>query len=179
MIEVPQIQCNSIALDLGINYTNGSSMMILNPQTGRDIRLTFSNICFNIIEQMFYRIVLAISTVLYIMKEETIKKGKLNYERNANSFWMAYDSGRYADSIKDRYENIYNDVVTTAELKQCYAVSEYFEAASLYKAAVVTGKTDKAQEYLAVMEEALEEMGDVEYLAEDINQKLGIADTAK
>lgn len=125
-------------------------------------------------------VILSIALVIALVKlGEELSYMNRHYERNANSFWMAYDSGRYADSIKDRYENIYNDVVTTAELKQCYAVSEYFEAASLYKAAVVTGKTDKAQEYLAVMEEALEEMGDVEYLAEDINQKLGIADTAK
>lgn len=101
------------------------------------------------------------------------------YEKDANSFWWAYESGRYADSIKDRYENKYNRVIETSELSQCYAVSEYFEAASLYKAAVVTGKTDKAQEYLTVMEESLEEMDDVDYLAEEINAKLGLGDLAE
>ena len=98
------------------------------------------------------------------------------YEKDANSFWWAYESGRYVDSIKDGYENKYNRVIETSELSQCYAVSEYFEAASLYKAAVVTGKTDKVQEYLTVMEESLDKMGDVDYLAEEINVKLGIGE---
>ena len=102
-----------------------------------------------------------------------------HYEREANSFWWEYDSGRYADSIRSRYENIYNGVKETAELKQCYAVSEYFEAASLYKAAAFTGNTGKAQEYLEKMAKAYEEMGDVSYLADDIDTRLGIADVMK
>ena len=137
----------------------------------------------NSTKDLVANIILAILSVTLVIAFIALV-GEMNdidrhYEKDANSFWWAYESGRYADSIRDRYENQYNDVKETAELTQCYAVSEYFEAASLYKAAVVTGKTDKAQEYLAVMEEALEEMGDVSYLAEDINQKLGIADTAK
>ncbi len=98
------------------------------------------------------------------------------YEKESNSFWWAYESGRYADSIRDRYENQYNGVKETAELTQCYAVSEYFEAASLYKAAVYTGKEDKAKVYLETMAKAYSQMGDVEYLAEDIDTKLGIAE---
>ena len=76
------------------------------------------------------------------------------YEKDANNFWWAYESGRYADSIRDKYENKYNGVKETAELTQCYAVSDYFEAASLYKAAVFTGKEDKAKEYLEKMAKA-------------------------
>lgn len=98
------------------------------------------------------------------------------YEKDANNFWWAYESGRYADSIRDKYENKYNGVKETAELTQCYAVSDYFEAASLYKAAVFTGKEDKAKEYLEKMAKAYALMGDVEYLAEDIDTKLGIAE---
>lgn len=101
------------------------------------------------------------------------------YEKESNSFWWAYESGRYADSIRDKYENQYNGVKETAELTQCYAVSDYFEAASLYKAAVFTGKEDKAKEYLEIMAKSYAQMGDVEYLAEDIDTKLGIADIVK
>lgn len=122
-------------------------------------------------------VVLSISLVLAIFKlGDELSYMNRHHERSANLFWMEYDSGRYVDSIKNKYENIYNDVLTTAELSQCYAVSEYFEAASLYKAAVVTGKTDKVQEYLTVMEESLDKMGDVDYLAEEINVKLGIGE---
>lgn len=101
------------------------------------------------------------------------------YNRDANSFWWEYDNGRYVDSIRVRYENIYNGVTETAELKQCYAVSEYFEAASLYKAAVYTGKEEKAAEYLKIMAKAYSEMDDVSYLADDIDTRLGITDLVK
>lgn len=97
-------------------------------------------------------------------------------EQDANSFWWNYDSGRYVDNIKYMYENKINDVRENTELTQCYAVAEYFEAASLYKAYVIKGNADKAQKYLEVMAKAYSEMGDVSYLAEDIDAKLGIAE---
>mgnify|MGYP003290046602 FL=1 len=102
-----------------------------------------------------------------------------SYERKASSFWWDYDSGRYVDSIRCRYENQFRGVEETPELTQCYAVSEYFEAASLYKAAVFTGNTEKEKKYLEIMIKAYSEMGDVSYLAEDIDTKLGITDLLK
>ena len=102
-----------------------------------------------------------------------------SYEREASSFWWDYDSGRYVDSIRSRYENQFRGVEETQELAQCYAVSEYFEAASLYKAAVCTGNTEKEKKYLEIMVNAYSKMGDVSYLAEDIDTKLGIADIVK
>lgn len=100
-------------------------------------------------------------------------------EQDANSFWWNYDSGRYVDNIKYMYENKINDVKENTELTQCYAVAEYFEAASLYKAYVSSGNNDKAQKYLDVMEKAYSEMGDVSYLAEDIDTRLEITDLMK
>lgn len=97
-----------------------------------------------------------------------------SYERSASSFWWDYDSGIYVDSVRSRYENLVRGVEETPELTQCYAVAEYFEAASIYKAAAFTGNTDKAQKYLEVMAEAYSKMGDVSYLADDIDTKLGI-----
>ena len=81
--------------------------------------------------------------------------------------------------IKYMYENKINNVKENAELTQCYAVAEYFEAASLYKAYASNGNTDKAQKYLDVMAKAYSEMGDVSYLAEDIDARLGITDLLK
>ena len=100
-------------------------------------------------------------------------------EQAANTFWWNYDSGRYVDNIKYMYENKINNVKENAELTQCYAVAEYFEAASLYKAYASNGNTDKAQKYLDVMAKAYSEMGDVSYLAEDIDARLGITDLLK
>ncbi len=137
----------------------------------------------NSTKDLVANIILAILSVTLVIAFIALV-GEMNdidrhYEKDANSFWWAYESGRYADSIRDRYENQYNDVKETAELTQCYAVSEYFEAASLYKAAVHTGKEDKAKAYLEAMAKAYSEMGDVEYLAEEIDTKLGITEIAK
>ena len=125
-------------------------------------------------------VVLSISLVIAIITlGAELSDINRTYEKDSNSFWWEYDSGRYADSIKSRYENIYRGVKETTELTQCYAVSEYFEAASLYKAAVHVGKEDKAAEYLEAMAEAYTKMGDVSYLAEDIDTRLGITDIVK
>ena len=135
------------------------------------------------VAELVANIILVILSVLLVIAFITLV-GELTgidryYERKAGSFWWDYDNGRYVDSIQSRYENTYNDVKETAELTQCYAVCEYFEAASLYKAAVHTGKEDKAMKYLETMAKAYSEMGDVSYLAEDIDARLGITDLLK
>lgn len=134
-------------------------------------------------KEMIANIILIVLSALFVLA--TLQVGieiadiDKYYEKNPSSFWWEYDSGRYVGSVKERHENFYNGVKETEELAQCYAVSEYFEAASLYKAAAYTGKTDKAAEYKATMEDAYSRMGDVSYLAEDINEKLGITDFAE
>ncbi len=134
-------------------------------------------------KDLIANIILVILSILFVISFITLTAELTDidryYEKEASSFWWAYESGRYADSIRDRYENIYNGVKETAELSQCYAVSEYFEAASLYKTAVCTGKDEKAMKYLEKMAKAYSEMGDVSYLAEDIDAKLGIAELIK
>lgn len=101
------------------------------------------------------------------------------FERDTESFWWNYESGRYADCISYKYENMCGKIRTTDELEQCYAVADYFEAASLYRAALHTGDTDKAEKWLAVMEETYQKLGDVAYLADEIKTKLKIADTGE
>ncbi len=131
-------------------------------------------------KELIANIVLVLLSITLVIALLTLvaEVGSFNkyYDKEANSFWWDYDNGRYVDSISSKYRNEYNGIKETAELTQCYAVCEYFEAASLYKAAVHTGKEDKAMKYLETMAKAYSEMGDVSYLAEDIDAKLGIVD---
>ena len=131
-------------------------------------------------KEMIANIILIVLSALFVLAtlQVGIEIADIDnyYENNSSSFWWEYESGQYAGAVRDRYENFCNGVKKTDELAQCYAVSEYFEAASLYKTAVHTGKADKATEYKATMQDAYSRMGDVSYLAEDINEKLGIAD---
>lgn len=96
------------------------------------------------------------------------------YSRTARTFWYEINEGQYTDVIKGRHTNEVNGVVETPELRECYAVADYFEAASLYKVAVHTGNTEDMEKYLAVMEEAYKLFEDVPYIADDINAKLGL-----
>lgn len=134
-------------------------------------------------KDLIANVVLVILSILFVIAFITfvgeISDSSRYYEQKASSFWWEYDNGRYVYSIRNRYENMYNGVEETEELSQCYAVSEYFEATSLYKAAVCTGKEESAMKYLEKMAKAYSEMGDVSYLAEDIDTKLGISDIVK
>lgn len=102
--------------------------------------------------------------------------GDMNYswEREEDSFWYSINDGNYASLIDDTWTNRFSDIKETDGLEQCYAVAEYFEAASLYKAADYTGDTQKKEKYAKIMEEKLAYFGDIMYIAEDINMKLGI-----
>ena len=71
-------------------------------------------------------------------------------------------------------DNEAKGVYKTSELKQCYAVADYFEAASLYKAAVYKGDTEAMKQYLLRMEEAYVLFDDISYVAEEIDAGLGL-----
>ena len=76
--------------------------------------------------------------------------------------------------IEAVYHNQNEGVRETEGLKQCYVVAEYFEAASFYKVALYVNDKEDMIKYKGIMEECLLEMDDISYIAEDINQKLGL-----
>lgn len=97
-----------------------------------------------------------------------------HWERNEKDFWYEITEGRYSTLPSQAWDNRFNGVNTSAGLEQCYAIAEYFEAASLYRVAVEHGNLEEQEKYAGIMEEKLEYMTDVQYIAEDINKKLGI-----
>lgn len=102
--------------------------------------------------------------------------GDMNYSwaKDEDSFWYSINDGNYAQLIGNTWTNRFSDIRETDGLEQCYAVAEYFEAASLYKAADYTGDMEKKEKYAKIMEEKLAYFDDIMYIAEDINMKLGI-----
>lgn len=120
-------------------------------------------------------IVLTLSLVISIVVLiSDIRYMTYDYSKSASTFWYEINEGQYADTVKSRHDNEAGGVFETPELKECYAVADYFEAASFYKVAAHTGNTADMEKYLAVMKEAYKLFGDVSYLAEDINTKLGL-----
>lgn len=100
----------------------------------------------------------------------------MNYSwaREEDEFWRYISDGNYSDIVKDVYHNENEGVKPTPGLEQCYAVANYFHAASLYKVAVNVGDTKDMEKYSAVMEECLTYMDDVSYIVEDIHMQLGM-----
>ena len=96
------------------------------------------------------------------------------YTRKAQDFWYAIEYGNYSNLVTMKCDNEANGVYKTSELKQCYAVADYFEAASLYKAAAYKGDTEAMQKYADKMNTAYVLLDDISYVAEEIDAKLGL-----
>lgn len=120
-------------------------------------------------------VVLSIGLVINIcIAVGVISDMNYSWARDEERFWYSINDGNYAPLIADTWTNRFSDIKETDGLEQCYAVAEYFEAASLYKAADYTGDAEKKEKYAKIMEEKLAYFGDIMYIAEDIHMKLGI-----
>ena len=80
----------------------------------------------------------------------------------------------YAYLLNSYHEDVvYGGLVTEAK-KECYGVAKYFEAASMYRAYLETGDTERAAREKEKMDAAYEEMGDWNIAADSIREKLGL-----
>lgn len=77
--------------------------------------------------------------------------------------------------LVDQYhaDEVYGGIVTGTK-KECYGVAKYFEAASLYKAYLEVGDTERAAIEKEKMDAAYEEMGGWNIAADTIREKLGM-----
>ena len=120
-------------------------------------------------------IVLSVSLVIIgLVLISEMRYINYSYSYNASDFWYAIEDGRYASIVEYRWQNEYSKEEPEGEMEECYAIADYFEAASLYKVAEVKGDAVASEKYLNVMQEKSKIFEDVSYIAEDINQKLGI-----
>lgn len=132
----------------------------------------------NVIKEWVVNALLVILSIIFVvlMFAAIAENRSMHYhwERDEKDFWYEITDGRYASLLSQTWDNRFNGVHTTAGLEQCYAIAEYFEAASLYRVAVERGNLEEQEKYAGIMEEKLEYMTDIQYIAEDINKKLGI-----
>lgn len=97
-----------------------------------------------------------------------------SYNRDADELWWYVNNGNYVELVAARNSNEAAGVFETNELSEIYAIADYFEAASMYKVAFYKNDTADMEKYITQMDEAYMKMGDVNYLAEEINEKLSI-----
>lgn len=122
-------------------------------------------------------IIIIILSVLFFTLVIMLCKEVFNrsyYTTDANSFYYDINDGRYAEMVISTEENRAIGVRETNELKSCYAVADYFEAASYYKAYAENDKKEVADTYLETMKACRKDMDNFEYAADDIDEKLGI-----
>ena len=75
--------------------------------------------------------------------------------------------------IYDSYNN-FQDEEKHPEYKECVGIADYTKYAALYRMYKESGDTDKQNIYKKCMEEAVIKMGKLDYVKEDIDNKLGI-----
>jgi len=122
-------------------------------------------------------VMIALSIWLVIMGSVLLSEMKdmnYSYSHSASDFWYAIEDGRYSSIVEKRWKNEYSKEQPEGEMGQCYAIADYFEAASLYKVAEAKKDTVNSEKYMNIMLEKYKAFGDVSYVAEDIKQKLNI-----
>lgn len=89
-----------------------------------------------------------------------------------DSFLWQLESGNYPSMVEMMYLNKACKVKATETMKECYAVAEYFEAASYQKAYQRDGQEEKAAYYEKKMEDCRTRMGTLTFAADDIERVL-------
>lgn len=96
------------------------------------------------------------------------------YAVKEDSFLYCLQSGNYGEMVDRMKQNQGEGVELTQTYEECYAVAEYFEAASLYKAYMLDGNMEKASQQKERMEDAATRMGEFSYAIGDMNKRLGL-----
>ena len=103
---------------------------------------------------------------------------QLNYafSRPAKTNWMENNvqNENYAYLVVNYHEDMMYGGLLSGTKKECYGVAKYFEAASMYRAYLQTGDTDRAAREKEKMDAAYEEMGGWNITADSIGEKLGL-----
>jgi len=98
------------------------------------------------------------------------------YENKESSFYYAIESGSYDRIVYMYHENVVNGYEDKSDLEESHGVAKYFEAAFFYKMFEEAGDAQRAQVQKTAMEEATLQMGEMTFLADQINEKLDIAE---
>lgn len=99
------------------------------------------------------------------------------YDAEAMENCIRYDN---YDSLSQYYHmNQVQNVKADADMKECYGVAKYYEAAVMYKAYQAVGDENRAVSEKEAMDAAYQEMGEWQITADTINKQLGIEDSRK
>lgn len=114
-------------------------------------------------------IVLTGMTMLFLYK---VNRRTYSYTTEPNTLLHMLNRGEYAQVWREVQNNraLGETKEKDKDYALPYAVTDYFEAASYYNAYLENGDAEKAGQYKAAMEEAYEDMGELQFLAEEIDE---------
>lgn len=99
------------------------------------------------------------------------------YDAKAMENCIRYDN---YDSLSQYYHtNQVQNVKADADMKECYGVAKYYEAAVMYKAYQAVGDENRVVSEKEAMDAAYQEMGEWKITADTINKQLGIVGSRK
>ena len=100
------------------------------------------------------------------------------FSRPVQTQWMENNisNENYAYLIENYHQDEMYGGLLPESKKECYGVAAYFEAASMYKAYLETGDTERAAREKEKMDAAYEEMGGWNIAADSIREQLGLED---
>ncbi len=116
--------------------------------------------------------VVAVGVGLFAAEE--IRFALVNYHNEAYSFVYALESQEYGRMVGMYYENCMAGYEDDKDLQEYYDVARYYEAAFHYKMYVEAGDAERAATHKAIMEEVSGRMTELGFLADQIDEKLGI-----
>lgn len=92
-----------------------------------------------------------------------------HYHYDEDMFLYSIQDGRYSELAEKMNRNKIEHVKADAQLLECYAVADYYEAASMYYAYEKMEDAQKAASAKDDMEDAQSRMGDLSYCAAEID----------
>ena len=117
-------------------------------------------------------VILSITLIIFGgMLIDEIADYSRSYNVSVDTYIYRIKEGDYGRVVEATYQNRTNGVKETEDLAECYAVSDYFESAFLYRV-YQTRDLEKAKQYEEEMADALSRMGELTYVADDIRERL-------
>lgn len=123
-------------------------------------------------DKLFRGITIALTalTVIFLLRAgREIFYDSYHYSYDENNLTYAIKDGRYTDLLQFRDKNREENVKATAEMEECYAVADYYQATLLYHTYLETGDTGRQNEARTDMEDAASRMGVFSYCAGEID----------
>lgn len=99
---------------------------------------------------------------------------EINFSYDVESFYYRLQDEDYSQMVEMYHTNEASNVKANEELKQYYGIAKYFEAASYYNVYETCKEQEKMNKYQVQMKNAEKEMGELSFVKDDINKKLGI-----